>query len=256
LAFFWVKPKETIYLLSVSKVSSISYVKNCHMENDQAKAQISELTGDIASIYMRYGIKSVTMDDLARELGVSKKTIYQHFRDKEDVVQQVIHSMIHYQECGIETVLNNPGLNAIDHLLQVSRFISSHMKSINPSLTFDLKKFYPAIWKEVLEFKRKTVYEHIMGNIQRGISEGLFLEELNYRVIASVYVSRLEVYTLEQPELQEFSFDDVFTTLFVYHIRGIASPKGIRYLEKLMQQEQVAAGTAKPATGIPGAKER
>ena len=221
------------------------------MENDQTPS--NELIRDIGAIYMRYGIKSITMDDLARELGVSKKTLYQHFRDKEDVVQQVINSIIHYQECGIESVVQNPDINAIDHLFQVSRFISKHMNSINPSLTFDLKKFYPAIWKEVLDFKRKTVYDHIIANINKGISEGLFLKNLNYQVIASVYVSRLEVYTLEQPELQEFSFEEVFLTLFVYHIRGIASPKGLQYLEKLMQQEQETGGALRSDPGLPGA---
>jgi TetR/AcrR family transcriptional regulator, cholesterol catabolism regulator len=189
-----------------------------------------------ADIYFRYGIKSVTMDDLSRELGISKKTLYLHFNDKKDVVRKVIHHLIETQKCGISDALNKPGANAIDKLMMMTHFFAEHLKNSNASLTYDLQKYYPDIWDEVIEFKREEVYRHIIDNIETGIREGLYNDDMNYQIIARAYVSRMEMYQTDlwQP-LDKYPLTEVFQTLFIYHIRGIASKKGINYLEKNME---------------------
>jgi TetR/AcrR family transcriptional regulator, cholesterol catabolism regulator len=188
-----------------------------------------------ADIYFRYGIKSVTMDDLSRELGISKKTLYLHFNDKKNVVRKVIHHLIETQKCGISDALNKPGANAIDKLMMMTHFFAEHLKNSNASLTYDLQKYYPDIWDEVIEFKREEVYRHIIDNIETGIREGLYNDDMNYQIIARAYVSRMEMYQTDlwQP-LDKYPLTEVFQTLFIYHIRGIASKKGINYLEKNM----------------------
>ncbi|MFN2395207.1 MAG: TetR/AcrR family transcriptional regulator [Bacteroidales bacterium] len=194
---------------------------------------MQDIIQKIADIYFRYGIKSVTMDDLARELGVSKKTLYLHFADKKDVVKKVIHHLIHIQKCGINDMLNKPGANAIDQLMMMTIFFAEHLKNSNASLTYDLQKYYPDVWDEVLEFKREEIYRHIINNIETGINEGLYSDDLNYEIIARAYVSRMEMYQTDlwQP-LDKYSLTEVFRTLFIYHIRGISNKKGIDYLEK------------------------
>jgi TetR/AcrR family transcriptional regulator, cholesterol catabolism regulator len=189
-----------------------------------------------ADIYFRYGIKSVTMDDLSRELGISKKTLYLHFNDKKNVVRKVIHHLIETQKCGISDALNKPGANAIDKLMMMTHFFAEHLKNSNASLTYDLQKYYPDIWDEVIEFKREEVYRHIIDNIETGIREGLYNDDMNYQIIARAYVSRMEMYQTDlwQP-LDKYPLTEVFQTLFIYHIRGIASKKGINYLEKNME---------------------
>lgn len=196
---------------------------------------MQDIIQKIADIYFRYGIKSVTMDDLARELGISKKTLYLHFNDKKDVVRKVIHHLIETQKCGISDALNKTGANAIDKLMMMTHFFADHLKNSNASLTYDLQKYYPDVWDEVIEFKREEVYRHIIDNIETGIREGLYNDDMNYEIIARAYVSRMEMYQTDlwQP-LDKYPLAEVFQTLFIYHIRGIASKKGISYLEKNM----------------------
>lgn len=175
------------------------------------------------------------MDDLARELGISKKTLYLHFNDKKDVVIKVIDHIIKAQKCGISDALNKPGTNAIDKLMMMTHFFAEHLKNSNASLTYDLQKYYPDVWDEVIEFKREEVYRHIIDNIETGIREGLYNDDMNYEIIARAYVSRMEMYQTDlwQP-LDKYPLPEVFHTLFIYHIRGIASKKGMNYLEKNM----------------------
>jgi len=194
---------------------------------------MQEIIQKIADIYLRYGIKSITMDDLARELGISKKTLYLHFNDKKDVVKKVIHHLIRIQKCGISEVINNTGANAIDKLLMMTRFFAEHLKNSNAALSYDLQKYYPDVWDEVVEFKREEIYKHIIDNIETGIREGLYRDDMNYEIIARAYVSRMEMYQTDLWEpLDKYSLTDVFRTLFIYHIRGISNAKGMKYLEK------------------------
>lgn len=194
----------------------------------------------IRDTYVRYGIKSVTMDDLARELGVSKKTLYEHFNDKEEVVRKVIDFMIAEQQNAYESIINQPGNNAIDELLLLSRFITEHLKSVNPALLYDLKKYYPGVWNDLVKYKSKTVFEQIMANIHKGVKEGLFRENLKYEIIAHVYVSRMELFSPGGlPELEKYAYHDIFRTLFEYHVRGIANERGRNYLETLLNSKEL-----------------
>lgn len=194
---------------------------------------MQDIINKISEIYSRYGIKSITMDDLARDLGISKKTLYLHFKDKKDVVRKVVHHLIDSQKCGIKEVMETPQTNAIDKLMMITRFFSESLRNSNASLTYDLQKYYQDVWEEVVEFKREEVYQHIMKNITDGIKEGLYRTDINYEIIARVYVSRMEMYNTELWEpLNKYDLQEVFHTLFVYHIRGIANIAGYQYLEE------------------------
>ena len=196
--------------------------------------QLEEYTRKIMEIFMRYGIKSVTMDDISGELGISKKTLYQFFSDKEDVVRKVVNQIIDGQKCGIDDMLSQPDMNAIDHLLNMTRFIADHLKTVSPSMTYDLKKHYPGVWQEMVEFKQENIFRYIMDNIRLGIKEGLYLDDINYEIIARAYVSRLEMYSRgEMKDLEHFTFEEIFSTLFIYHVRGISNKAGLQYLNKL-----------------------
>lgn len=198
---------------------------------------MQDIIQKIGEIYFRYGIKSITMDDLARDLGVSKKTLYLYFKDKKDVVRKVINHLIESQKCGISDALNQPNTNAIDKLLMMTQFFARHLKNSNASLTYDLQKYYPDVWDEVIEFKREEVFTHIMNNIHEGIREAIYRDDMNYEIIARAYVSRMEMYQTDlwQP-LEKFSLAEVFRTLFIYHIRGIANEKGLEHLDKNVHQ--------------------
>lgn len=198
---------------------------------------MNETIRKISDIFQRYGIKSITMDDLARDLGVSKKTLYQQFTDKKDVVKKVIHYMIDEQKCGIEEMLNIPKTNAIDKLMMMTRFFAEHLKSSNASLTYDLQKYYTDIWDDLIEFKRGEVYNHIVGNFNEGVSQNLYRDDVKYEIIAATYVSRMEMYhTQFWAPLEKYPLEEVFHTLFLYHIRGIANYNGLKYLDENLEK--------------------
>lgn len=215
------------------------------MENNPTRVAFLEIINKISDAFRTYGIKSVTMDDLARTLGMSKKTLYQHFSDKKDLVQQVVDYQIHQQQKDMQQVIDRQQGNAIDQLLQLSRVISSHLKMVNPSMIYDLKKHYLDTWEYILVFKRRKVYELILNNSLQGIEEGLYYADQNYRIISRAYVNRLEHYTVEHHDLQEFSSDEIFNALVTYHIRGISNCRGIEYLDELMLNNRELA-PAKP----------
>ncbi len=199
--------------------------------------ETENLIDKITGIYFRFGIKSITMDDLAKELGLSKKTIYQHFKDKEDVVYQVIDYHINRQHSGIREMLDDKSLNAIDHLLLMSKYISGHLNQMNPAFSYDLQRYYPKAWEKLIKFKREHVFTKIMENIQKGIQQGIYLKDLNYEIIANIYVDMMEMFSSgEYSKLEQYSKEELFQTLFVYHIRGIANQEGIKYLNNKLKE--------------------
>lgn len=189
------------------------------------------------ALYNRYGIRSVTMDDVAQEIGISKRTLYQHFSDKADLIQQVIElSFAKLHELLSEIKQQN--FNAIEELLEVNKIIGNAIQDYNPSVQFDLRKYYPAIYRKLVEFKRNFIYRAIVKNMEKGKTEGLYRSDLQIDVIAKLQTSRFE-YVSEDDTLftkEEIFSKEVFREIFIYHLRGICSAKGIEFLEEKLNE--------------------
>jgi TetR/AcrR family transcriptional regulator, cholesterol catabolism regulator len=182
-------------------------------------------------IFMKYGIRSVSMDDISRELGMSKKTLYQHFLNKSDLVKQVLHFNQEDFEIKIANILNE-NHNAVDDLLYISLIINSHMEEVNLAFTFDLQKYYPDLYREFLDKKRNFASHYLTNNILKGIRENLYRNDLNVELLAKLYVQKIE--DLHDPQFydkEKISFGEVFQVMFENHIRGIANENGIKYFE-------------------------
>lgn len=193
----------------------------------------------VTQLYMKYGIRSVTMDDVARELGISKKTLYQHFRDKDELVQKVVENYMNWMHTGIEKSQEGTG-NAIENLLHMSRIMSQLLKQVNLSVTYDLQKYYPRIWTKIVMSRRDHIFQQVKENMLQGMNEGLYRTDLDVEILAHLYLFRIENSQLfELMEEKKFSFENVFKTIFIYHIRGIANRKGIEYLEKKLNIDQI-----------------
>jgi AcrR family transcriptional regulator len=193
----------------------------------------------IAVLYNKYGIRSVTMDDIATELGISKKTIYEVFEDKNDMVKELIlHQMRLMDKEFLET--SNQKLNAIETLLSISDIITRYVTEISPSFNFDLMKYHPDAWKLMVEFKRERVFNHVKENLIIGIKEGLYRSDLNPDVIARLYVSRFRGGMDPDmfPNVQH-TFATFFKEMLTYHIRGIASAKGLVVFEKIFKEHKL-----------------
>jgi AcrR family transcriptional regulator len=220
---------ETIYTNKVSELKKL-FIFVAAME------KINDILFKVAGLFRKYGIKSVTMDDISRELGISKKTLYQFVTEKNDLVNKVIDfEMDRTKDC-FETVTKF-GKNAISELFEVNRFMVEMMKRNSPSFEYDLKKYFPEVHHKVLISRRKGMYDSVLANLKRGKAEGLYRSEFNEEIITKLQISRLEnMYGDPMFSISDFSTENIFKELFIYHIRGIANEKGIRFLEDNIQK--------------------
>ena len=186
----------------------------------------------VSVLYRKYGIKSVTMDDVAHELGISKKTLYQFVKDKTELVEKVVE---HTRQCNFSAMKakKGAGVNAIEELIEVSQRVNALMKDHSPSYEYDLKKYYPGIYQNLMSARRKLMYESVLANIRQGKKEGIYRKELNEEIIAKLHLLRVE--NLQSSEIfkeEEMHSVKFFRELFVYHINGLATLKGREVLRK------------------------
>jgi AcrR family transcriptional regulator len=194
--------------------------------------KLNDILVKVAILFRKYGIKSITMDDIAREVGISKKTLYQFVTDKTDLVNKVVESEMGYNKDCFESV-TTVGKNAISELFEVNRFMIGMMKRNSPSFEYDLRKHYPEVFQKVMLTRRKGMYESVLANLKRGKAEGLYREELKEEILTKLQISRLEnMYSDVMFSIEDYSAENIFKELFIYHIRGIANEKGIKYLEE------------------------
>jgi TetR/AcrR family transcriptional regulator, cholesterol catabolism regulator len=183
-------------------------------------------------VFMKYGIRSVSMDDICRELGMSKRTLYRYFGNKADLVSRILQQSFEDFETHIIAIRQEEP-NAIDDLLEMSMVIDEHMQDVSLSISFDLQKYYPEIYHEYLSKKREFASSYFKDNIDKGIKEGYYRPDLNAELIARLYLQKIE--DLHDPAYfkdDEKSSAEVFHVMFENHIRGIANENGISYYEE------------------------
>jgi len=192
-----------------------------------------------ATIFKRFGIKSVNMDDLATKLGVSKKTLYKYVSDKDELVHRVFEYHAMQEDCEIQQITAR-NLNAIDESYEIMRMVLNMVRDLHPSVLYDMKKYHPEIMHKMQCTRDTIIATTLRMNMEKGMQEGYYREDIRPEFIASLYVSAVEsILELLAGNDATASFKDLYLELFRYHIRGIASEKGIAYLiEKVKQERQ------------------
>ena len=228
----WKKTKETLNLLIVSIVLTNMTTK---VENtrDQNKTKIIQLAHEL---FGKYGIRSVTMDELAKALAISKKTLYQYFKNKEDLVTQIIHYFLADEMSRYQKIHAEAG-NAIDEMLKMANYIISHLKMMNPTTMYDIQKYYPNVWQLLEKHRTEFVYSVVLDNLKKGMKEGIYRKNINAKIIAKLYVVSIQVF-LDNQLFKENQLKpvDIYTEMFKYHIYGVSSEKGIQYLKNNIQK--------------------
>ena len=189
------------------------------------------------SLFDKYGIRSVTMDDVAREMSVSKKTLYKYFENKADLVHKCVMTIFDEVEaCMME--IHASAQNAIDELFDIDNVIRKIMEDHNPGLHFQLHKYYPQTAKALYEGRKNLINKMIAENIDSGKRDGLFREDFETDVVTHLYCSKIESLREDEEDLmRKFHTRKVMRQALEYHIRGMASPKGLKYLEKRLELE-------------------
>lgn len=187
------------------------------------------------SLFMRNGIKSVSMDDIAADMAMSKKTLYKWFENKDQIVQASMtrHLTGTQFDC---TAMIQSATSAIDELFRMLEWTRQEFGNVHPSIFYDLQKFHPGTWKLWLEHKNQFILTQIIDNLRRGIDEGLFRPDLDVEVIARMRLAQIELmFNYDVYPHPQFGNERVSQALLEHFMVGVATLKGHRLINQYRQ---------------------
>ncbi len=189
----------------------------------------------ITKSFLEIGIKSVSMDDISKKLGISKKTLYQIYKDKTDIVEKAIE-FIKEQWIKVSEEYDNTELNVIEQEIEHRRKYLTIIQRFTPTFLFDLKKFYPEIYNEFIEFKKEITYKTSIKCVKQGIEQGLYRDDLDPEFIAKFTVTMSNATFNE--DVSSFTHSEILGNKYAkdfykYHLYGICSDKGRALFDKL-----------------------
>jgi len=186
-------------------------------------------------LFRKYGIRSVTMTDIARQLGISKKTLYLHIENKRDLVTKMMQRYI-AQEQKMCLQIKEDAENALDELIKISLYVQIQVKDINPSLLFDLQKYHRPVWELLDQYHKKDIAFLVESNLRRGVTEGLYRQDLFVELIAKIYVGLTPILSdLDLFPADKFPTHILHKEFVKYHISGIVSEKGKKLLTSMLE---------------------
>jgi AcrR family transcriptional regulator len=190
------------------------------------------------SMFMQLGFRSVSMDDIANRLGISKKTIYLHYADKDELVAAVVQFEF---ECGQQTCFNDRDRaeNAVHEIFLALDMVVEMFRNMNPSIIHDLQKYHPSAYQLFVRYKNEVVYDIIHQNIIRGQKEGVYRSE-----IQPVITATFRVETMMLPLTPSFAAKLRFTPaqleeeITLHYLHGLVNAKGLKYISKYITERQ------------------
>jgi len=183
-------------------------------------------------LFTKYGIKSITMDEIAAQLGISKKTIYLSFTDKNEMVAQVFDR--HLSQSRAHCIQDKENAkDAVQEVLLGSEMFCNIMQSINPYVLYDLKKYHPDVFKKFTDFKNHFLFTCIWQNLKRGIKEELYRADIDLEIMTRLRLESVMVaMNFELFPSQKFRFTDVEHEAVNHFLYGIVTTKGARMMKK------------------------
>ena len=181
---------------------------------------------------MRYGIRSITMDEIATTLGISKKTIYQFFTDKDDLVFAVVEQEIgkNEDEC---LQFRNEATDAIHEIFLAVEDLEELLAYTNPLMLYDLEKYHPRAFQKIKQYKYQFLYDATTENLRRGIEEGLYRKDIQKDIVAKSRVeSAFLVFNIDLFPHSRYSMSEVNFELALLFLHGVANEKGKQLIEQ------------------------
>lgn len=189
-------------------------------------------------LFLNLGFKSVTMDDLAQEMGISKKTIYSHYENKTKLVTETTMNLFWVISNGIDRIVAQQH-NPIEELYEIKKFVMSRLKDEKASPQYQLQKYYPKIHQTLREKQFEVMHDCVVDNIKRGVDIGIYRENLNIQFVARIYFSGVN--SLGNNDLfpgNMFTKVELEDYFLEYHLRGIVTPKGREILNRIINSNQ------------------
>jgi len=179
-----------------------------------------------AKLFNQFGVKAVRLEDIAQELGISKKTLYQHFRDKEELVQLMLESQLN-EALHEANAIHTHASNAVVEALLIWDRLIRYQRTTNPNLLRDIERHYPTPWNLFQAFRTEYINTILAANLRRGMEQALYRADLNEMVIAWLWI--------EQSQWDIPYKDNAAETAIKHHfVRGLLTQKGLTLYETLL----------------------
>ncbi len=187
-----------------------------------------------AELFLNYGFKSVTMDDIANEMGISKKTIYVHFSNKTKLVETVTFSLFEIICDGIDGICD-ASVNPIEELYDIKMFVMNYLKNEKSSPQYQLKKYYPQIFDDLRIKQFEKMHESVKESLIKGVDTNLFRSNINVDFISRMYFNGMTGIKDEAifPK-EKFDMDYLMESYLEYHLRAIVTEKGFKILNQFI----------------------
>lgn len=191
-----------------------------------------------AEMFLTFGFKSVTMDDIAHSIGVSKKTIYANYSTKTKLVQATAEHIMQNIKNGIDEIRSRK-LNPVIENFEIKRFVNQHLKGEKTSPHFQLKKYYPKIFEKLQSNQFEVLHNCVGENIERGIKAGYYRKNLNIQFITRIhFVCMMGIKDKEIFPVEEFDEKKLMDDLLEYHLRATCTKEGLNILEDYINKNE------------------
>ncbi|OJW15955.1 TetR/AcrR family transcriptional regulator [Mucilaginibacter sp. 44-25] len=197
-----------------------------------SNGQIERIILGAEELFLQAGIKSVTMDDIAKHLGMSKKTIYHFFNDKNDLVIALVKKKLIEDECQIQDIINSSA-NVMEEMINMMKCSEEIFGRINPIVIHDMQKYHPLAWSEFQKFKSEVLVHTLEELLTKGIHQGFIRPDIDVRVLAKMRVNQVEMgFNTAIFPVSQFSPWKVQYQLLEHFNYGICTLKGHELLDK------------------------
>lgn len=188
-------------------------------------------------LFLTHGFKTVTMDLLAAEMGISKKTIYAHFNNKSELVDATTNELFDLISCGVDHICTLDK-NPIEELYEIKRYVMLHLKNEKTSPQYQLQKFYPETFQKLQKRQYGMMQSCFLNNIKKGVSSGIYRDNLDPEFIVKIYfsgVNAIKDVALFPPSIN--GIVEIMEQYLEYHLRGIVSSKGLHLLKNILESQ-------------------
>lgn len=187
-------------------------------------------------LFWKYGVRCVTMEDIARKLGISKKTIYQHFSDKEQILYQVIEDKTGRNQSEMNCMVTET-TNPVEEILSVLNMMQKQADQISPNFFIDIKRYYPQAFALFRRYKEGEIMRSILENIQKGISQDLYRSDINPAILARLRVEQIELaFNNDIFPTDQYTMQDIQYELMHHFVRGMLTETGFTIYNQYVNQ--------------------
>ncbi len=190
-------------------------------------------------IFINHGCRSITMDDIASDLGMSKRTLYENFSSKQELLEKCILQMMEENHCRKLKMYDNKSSNILEHFLREVFSQSEMAMKLHLNFYQEVEKYFPEVYEKTFLANKKAMMDENVRDFQKAIDDGLILKDTHPEVTFKIF-EHLSLLMMKRNFFpMEFSGMDIFSSVFVTYLRGLSTQKGINIIDKLRMEYEL-----------------